>query len=135
MEFTLRQEGNRKEIGTGRVWEEKVGYSRAVQIGNNIAVTGCLGLNDDGSVPAGAGNQTKLAMELILSVLQELGAGKKDIIRTRIYVTNMDQWEEIGQAHGAFFGQYRPATTMVEISRLALEGCFVEIEADAVLSD
>ena len=134
MKFELRESGNRKEIGTGRVWEEKVGYSRAVQIGNIIAVTGSLGLNEDGSVPETADTQTELALEMILAALQELGAGKKDIIRTRIYVTDMSIWEEIGAAHGAFFGEYRPATTMLEISGLALEGCFVEIEADAVLS-
>lgn len=126
----------RKNISSGAPWEEKVGYSRAVRIGNWIAVAGTTAIKD--GVIAGTGSpylQTIVILDKIQSALAEAGANLEDVIRTRIYVTDMAHWEEVGRAHGEFFGKIRPAATLVEVSRLIDPDLLVEIEADAIVQE
>jgi len=124
----------RVNIATGAPWEEIVGYSRAVRIGNVIEVSGTVALKEGDLV--GKGNaylQTKRILEIIEEVLIQAGAHMKDVIRTRIYVTDISQWEEIGRAHGEVFHAIRPATSMVEVAQLIDPDYLLEIEASAVV--
>ena len=118
----------RTRVSTGTIWENAVGYSRAVRIGNTVAVSGTTAPGAD------AYEQTRNALAIIVKALAELGASTGDVIRTRIFVTDISQWESIGRAHAELFGEIKPAATMVEVSRLIAPECLVEIEADAVLS-
>ncbi len=123
----------RKNVSSGAPWESIVGYSRAVRIGNHIWVAGTTATDESGKV-VGAGDaaaQTRYALKKIERALQEAGASLADVVRTRIFVTDISQWEAIGAVHGEFFGAVRPAATMVEVSRLIDPGHLVEIEVDA----
>lgn len=123
----------RKNVSSGAPWESIVGYSRAVRIGNHIWVAGTTATDESGNV-VGAGDaaaQTRYALKKIERALQEAGASLADVVRTRIFVTDISQWEAIGAVHGEFFGAVRPAATMVEVSRLIDPGHLVEIEVDA----
>ncbi len=125
-----------KRVFSGAPWESKVGYCRAIRVGQIIAVTGTAPLDERGEV-FGAGNaylQTKKCLETIEWALQELSAKRRNIIRTRIYVTDIKQWAEVGRAHAEFFADCPPATTMVEVQRLIDPKMIVEIEADAIVS-
>ena len=126
----------RVNIATGTTWEEKVGYSRAVRIGNIIEVSGTVALKDGELV--GKNNaylQTKRILEIIDEVLIQAGAQMKDVIRTRMYVTNISQWEEIGRAHGEVFHTIKPATSMIEVAQLIDPDYLLEIEASAVVTE
>lgn len=125
---------SRRNISSGAPWESIVGYSRAVRIGNTIAVTGTVGIDDDGNPAGDTEAQARKALQRIQWVLEEAGASLRDVIRTRMFVTNIDEWETVGRVHAEFFGDILPATTMVEVSRLISPGLTVEIEADAVIS-
>ncbi len=126
----------RKNFASGAKWEAIVGYSRAVRIGNIVAVSGTTSTGPDGELlhVGSAFLQTRQALENIAAALSKAGCTMKDVIRTRIYVTDITKWEEIGRAHGEIFGEIRPATSMVEVRNLIDPALLVEIEADAVIS-
>jgi enamine deaminase RidA (YjgF/YER057c/UK114 family) len=126
----------RKNISSGAKWEEVVGYSRAVRIGNVIEVSGTTAVKAGVVQHVGdAYNQTKLALQIILDALIQADCRLTDVIRTRIYVTNIKQWEEVARAHSEFFSAVKPATTMVEVKALIDPAMLVEIEATAVISE
>ncbi len=125
----------RKKYSSGAKWEKIVGYSRAVKVGNRIYVTGTTATDSEGEI-VGIGNaylQTVQAIQNIEKALHALGATLEHVVRTRIFVTDISKWEEYGRAHGEFFGEIMPATTMVEVSKLIDDKMLVEIEADAEL--
>jgi enamine deaminase RidA (YjgF/YER057c/UK114 family) len=118
----------RQNISSASAWEPLVGYSRAVRVGGFVAVAGTTD-----TAAGDAYGQTAAALAKIEAALQQAGASRRDVVRTRIFVRNIDAWEEIGRAHREFFGDIMPAATMVEVSRFVDPAILVEIEADAVI--
>jgi enamine deaminase RidA (YjgF/YER057c/UK114 family) len=125
----------RQLVSSGAVWEPVVGYSRAVRVGQWVSVSGTTAAAEGGGAVGGddIGAQARVALRRIASALEQAGAGLQDVVRTRIFVTDISRWEEVGRAHGDVFGFIRPATSMVEVSNLIDPALLVEIEADAVV--
>ncbi len=127
----------RSNFKSGAPWEPLVGYSRAVRVGNFIAVSGSAAIGDDGQL-MGAGDayvQARRCIEVIRTALEQAGAGLQHVVRTRMFVTDIECWSEIARAHQEAFGEVAPATSMVEVTRLIDPGMLVEIEADAIVDD
>ena len=125
---------DRKNISSGSKWEPVIGYSRAVRVGNHISVSGTTGSDANGKVSGDTYAQTKQALENIATALTQAGATLENVVRTRIYMTDIGDWEAAGKAHGEVFGVIRPATAMVEVKRLIAPEMKVEIEADAIVA-
>lgn len=125
----------RTNYSSGAKWEDIVGYSRAVKIGSTIEVTGTVAVDDNSNLVGGndAYEQTKFIIQKIELVLQKAGASLKDVVRTRMFVTDISRWEEYGKAHGEFFKNIKPCTTMVEVSKLISPEYLIEIEATAIV--
>jgi enamine deaminase RidA (YjgF/YER057c/UK114 family) len=125
----------RQLVSSGAVWEPLVGYSRAVRVGPFVSVAGTTAATDDGRAvgESDIGEQTREALRRIQDALQQAGAELEHVVRTRMYVTDISRWQEVGQAHGEVFGSIRPVTSMIEVTRLIEPALLVEIEADAIV--
>ena len=126
---------NRELVDASSIWASTVGYSRAVRVGSHVFVAGTTGINENGEIACDARAQTVRALEIIKAALAKAGAKLEDVVRTRIFLTDIGQWEAVGRAHGEVFGSIRPASTMVEVKRLIHPAMVVEIEADAVIEE
>ena len=132
---TVTERGGRRYASTGSTWEPVVGYSRGVRVGDRIAVSGTVGVEADGRYLPDMKAQARRALEIVLATVEALGGRASDVVRTRIYVTDIARWQEVGEAHGEVFGPIRPATAMVEVARLIDDEALVEIEAEAVVQE
>jgi enamine deaminase RidA (YjgF/YER057c/UK114 family) len=131
IKITTADRAGRKTASSGSKWEPLMGYSRAVRAGDWIAVTGSVGINADGTYSKSLGEQTRRSLAIIRAAVEALGGRIENVIRTRMYVTNVGKWEEVAKVHGEVFAEIRPATTIVEVARLIDGDAQIEIEADA----
>src|SRR5690242_2393243 len=134
IKITTQDRAGRKCASSGSKWEPIMGYSRAVRSGNTIAVTGCVGVNADGTYSKSLGDQTARSLAIIQAAIESLGGKIEHVIRTRMYVTDVSKWEEVARVHGSVFSEIRPATTIVEVARLIDGEAQIEIEADAIIT-
>lgn len=134
IKITVTERAGRMTASSGSKWEPKMGYSRAVRSGNVIAVTGSVGVNADGTYSASLGEQTRRSLAIVQAAIEALGGRLDQVIRTRMYVTDVSQWEQVAQVHGEIFGEIRPATTIVEVARLIDGDAKIEIEADVIVA-
>ena len=131
--ISIATRNGRQQASSGSKWEPVIGYSRAVKAGNLIFVTGTVGVNADGTYPQGIAAQAKRSLEIIRAAIEALGGKMTDVVRTRMFVSDISLWEELGKVHGEVFKDIRPATTMVQVAKLIDGPALVEIEADAVV--
>jgi enamine deaminase RidA (YjgF/YER057c/UK114 family) len=132
--YTLTDRGHTtKTVSTGSAWEPRMGYSRAVRKGNLIFVTGTVGINADKTYTPDVGAQARRSLDIIRGAIEALGGKISDVVRTRMFVTNVAQWEKVAAVHGEVFRDIRPATTIVEVAKLIDAEALIEIEADAVI--
>ncbi|MGN6370322.1 MAG: RidA family protein [Phycisphaerae bacterium] len=131
--YSIADRNGAKTVSTGSAWEPKMGYSRAVRKGNMIFVTGTVGINADKTYTPDVGAQAKRSLDIIKGAIEALGGKITDVVRTRMYVTDVSQWEKVATVHGSVFGDIRPATTIVEVAKLIDGEALIEIEADAVV--
>ena len=126
---------DRERVSTGTEWESRVGYSRAVRVGDRILVSWTTATDEHGDpvAPGDPEAQTRRALEIVVEAIEAAGGSREDVVRTRLYVTHVDDWEVVGDVHGEFFGDVEPAATMVEVSGLIGPEYVVEVEAEAVL--
>ena len=132
--ITVTERHGRRCASSGSKWEPIMGYSRAVRSGNVIAVTGTVGINADGTYASSVAEQARRSLAIIRAALEALGGRLEHVVRTRMFVTDVGQWEEVAKVHGAVFGGIRPATTIVEVARLIDAEAQIEIEADALVA-
>jgi enamine deaminase RidA (YjgF/YER057c/UK114 family) len=131
--YTLTARNATTTVSTGSAWEPKMGYSRAVKKGNMIFVTGTVGINADKTYTPDVGAQARRSLEIIRGAIEALGGKITDVVRTRMYVTDISQWEKVATVHGEVFADIRPATTIVQVPKLIDDEALLEIEADALL--
>ena len=131
--ITVVERHGRKCASSGSKWEPIMGYSRAVKCGNYIAVTGTVGINADGTYSDSLECQTRRSLQIIQAAIEALGGKIEHVIRTRIYVIDVTQWEQVAKVHGELFAQTRPATSLLEVAKLIDDEALIEIEADAVI--
>jgi len=134
IKITVTERAGRQCASSGSKWEPIMGYSRAVRAGNVIAVTGCVGINADGTYSKSLGEQTRRSLAIIRAAVEALGGTMEQVIRTRMFVTNVSKWEEVARVHGEVFAEIRPATSIVEVSKLIDADAQIEIEADAIVA-
>ncbi len=133
VKITTTQQNGRTHASSGSSWEGVIGYSRAVRVKDQIHVTGTVGVEADGTYAPTLAAQSRRAFEIITAALEALGAKPADVVRTRIYVTDISKWKEVGEVHGEIFGEIRPALTMVQVAALIDSEALVEIEVEAVV--
>jgi enamine deaminase RidA (YjgF/YER057c/UK114 family) len=131
--ITVSNRTGRLCASSGSKWEAIMGYSRAVKSGNVIAVTGTVGINADGKYPETLEAQTRRSLQIICAALEALGSKPEHVIRTRMFVIDITKWEEVAKVHGEVFKDIRPATSLLEVSKLIDDDALIEIEADAVI--
>ena len=133
IQITVHEYAGRSCASSGSKWEPLMGYSRAVRSGNTIAVTGSVGVRADGTYAKSVGEQAARSLAIICAAIEALGGKIEHVIRTRMYVTDVSQWEAVARVHGELFKDIRPATTIVEVARLIDADALIEIEADAIV--
>jgi enamine deaminase RidA (YjgF/YER057c/UK114 family) len=133
IKITVTERAGRQCASSGSKWEPIMGYSRAVRAGNVIAVTGCVGINADGTYSKSLGDQTRRSLAIIRAAVEALGGSIEQVIRTRMFVTDVSKWEEVARVHGEVFAHIRPATSIVEVAKLIDAEAQIEIEADAMV--
>lgn len=134
IKISVSERFGRQCASSGSKWEPLLGYSRAVRSGNIIAVTGCVGVNADGSYSPLVEQQARRSLQIIQAAIEALGGKMQHVIRTRMYVTDVSKWQEVAKAHGEIFAEIRPATTIVQVAKLIDSEAMIEIEADAVVA-
>ena len=131
--YVITDRGATKTCSTGSAWEPKMGYSRAVRKGNMIFVTGTVGINADKTYTPDVGAQARRSLAIIQGAIEALGGKMTDVVRTRMFVTDVSQWEKVAVVHGELFAEIRPATSIVEVAKLIDGEALIEIEADVVI--
>jgi len=131
--YVVTDRNRARTVSTGSAWEPKMGYSRAVRKGDMIFVTGTVGINADKTYTPEVGAQARRSLAIIKGAIEALGGRITDVVRTRMYVTDVSKWEAVAAVHGEIFGEIRPATTIVEVAKLIDDAALIEIEADAVV--
>jgi len=133
IKITTADRAGRRTASSGSKWEPLMGYSRAVRAGNFIAVTGTVGINADGTYSTSMGEQARRSLEIVRAAIEALGGRIDQVIRTRMFVTDVSKWEEVARVHGEVFAEIRPATSILEVAKLIDADAQIEIEADAVV--